>query len=97
MRKAAQRRLEGLLRKAARADEGGKTKSLFWSPLSRVVLVWGVCHDEIREFQAALRWMLFTLPTMMALLSWGALKLASSLEFFWSSIRPVLNRTDLIL
>nr|GEW50310.1 expansin-A7-like [Tanacetum cinerariifolium] len=33
IRKAAQRRLEGLLRKAARADEGGKTKDLFWSPL----------------------------------------------------------------
>ncbi|QHN92060.1 uncharacterized protein DS421_17g580370 [Arachis hypogaea] len=41
--------------------------------------------------------MLLTLPTMMALLSWGALKLASSPEFSWSSIRPVLNRTDLLL
>lgn len=41
MRKAAQRRLEGLLRKAARADEGGKTKDVFWSPLSRGVLVGG--------------------------------------------------------
>ena len=49
MRKAAQRRLEGLLRKVARADEGGKTKGLFWSPLSRGVLVERVCHDETRE------------------------------------------------
>ena len=49
MRKAAQRRLEGLLRKAARADEGGKTKGVFWFPLSRGVLVGGVCHDETRE------------------------------------------------
>jgi len=49
MRKAAQRRLEGLLRKAARADEGGKTKGLFWSSLSRGVLVGGLCHDETRE------------------------------------------------
>ncbi|GJY09234.1 hypothetical protein Tco_0377419 [Tanacetum coccineum] len=32
IRKAAQRKLEGLLRKAARADKGGKTKDLFWSP-----------------------------------------------------------------
>ncbi|GJV30630.1 ATPase subunit 1 [Tanacetum coccineum] len=30
--------------------------------------------------------MLFTLPTMMALLSWGGLKLASSPESSWSSI-----------
>ena len=97
IRKAAQRRLEGLLRKAAGADEGGKTKGVFWSPLSRGVLVGGVCHDETREFKAALRWMLFALPTMTALLSWGALKLASSPEFSWSSIRPVLNKTDLIL
>ena len=49
MRKAAQRRLEGLLRKAARAAEGGKTKGVFWSPLRLGVLVGGVCHDETRE------------------------------------------------
>jgi len=49
MKKAAQRRLEGLLRKAARADEGWKTKGVFWSPLSRGVLVGGACHDETRE------------------------------------------------
>ncbi|GJT76791.1 hypothetical protein Tco_1043516 [Tanacetum coccineum] len=41
IRKAAQRRLEGLLRKAARADEGGKMKDLFWSPLRQGVLVGG--------------------------------------------------------
>lgn len=32
MRKAAQRRLEGLLRKAARADEGGKGKAFSGPP-----------------------------------------------------------------
>ncbi|GJW54118.1 hypothetical protein Tco_0098203 [Tanacetum coccineum] len=31
IRKAVQRRLQGLLRKAIRADEGGKTKDLFWA------------------------------------------------------------------
>ena len=96
MKKAAQRRLEGLLRKVARADEGGETKGVFWSPLPSpggACGGGGGCHDETREWKAALRWMLLTLPTMMALLSWGAFKLASSPEFS----RPVLNRTDLIL
>jgi hypothetical protein len=50
---AARRRLEGLLRKAAWAPEGGKTKGIFWSPLRLgvlvVVVVGGVCHDETRE------------------------------------------------
>lgn len=41
MRKAAQRRLEGLLRKAARADEGGKRKA-FSGPPEPGVLVGGV-------------------------------------------------------
>lgn len=41
MRKVAQRRLEGLLRKAARADEGGKTKGVSPSPLRPGVLLGG--------------------------------------------------------
>ena len=57
----------------------------------------GVCHDDTRFLKVALR-LLRNLPTITALLSWGALKLASSPEFSWSSIRrPVLNKTDLIL
>nr|GEW20262.1 copia protein [Tanacetum cinerariifolium] len=42
IRKAVQRRLEGLLTKAVRADEGGKTKDLFLVPLSRGCL-WEGC------------------------------------------------------
>jgi hypothetical protein len=37
MRKVAQRRLEGLLRTAVRADEGGKRKTFFDTPKSGVL------------------------------------------------------------
>ena len=43
-------------------------------------------HEKTREWTAALCWKLFNLHTMMALLSWEVLKLASSPKFSWSSI-----------
>lgn len=49
-----------------------------------------LCHEVTKAWKAALCHILFFLPTMMTLVSWGMEKLASYLEFYWSSMQHVL-------